>query len=265
MASQVYDICLTNWQKHNGGIKKGHTHFLLSKRFLNDEKIANCRPIEVILFIHCLQVACDMMTNKIHISSTTLPKQLRMGNKALANGLESLEQNQLLTVEKNTPFINRIEKKGIEENRITLKSRTKVSRSQTAPTLSDQKTSGFIAKYCELFKARYLSNPIVDGKSAGIAKRVSKAIGDEKSNRYLEAFFQMPDADLVKSKHPLSKFEFKLNEITVFAESGKFTPRAQASDVDREMADEMKKQKDRQETIQMLKEMNNENLLEMKK
>lgn len=66
-------------------------------------------------------------------------------------------------------------------------------------------------------------------------------MGEERAIQLLDAFFQMPDAELVKSKHPLVKLELKLQEVVVFADSGAFTPRAQASDVDREQADKLKK------------------------
>lgn len=85
----------------------------------------------------------------------------------------------------------------------------------------------FIARYCELFKARWKLNPEVRGKQAGVAKRVVKDLPLERALLYLEAFFQMPDAWLVKTKHPLEAFEGKLNEITVYASTGEFTSNLQ--------------------------------------
>lgn len=116
---------------------------------------------------------------------------------------------------------------------------------KTDITHNTQKTSGFIAAYCDRFFDRYGTNPHIDGKTAGIAKRLAKNMGEERAIQLLDAFFQMPDAELVKSKHPLVKLELKLQEVVVFADSGAFTPRAQASDVDREQADKLKKETSR--------------------
>lgn len=95
-----------------------------------------------------------------------------------------------------------------------------------------KKTSVFIAKYCSLFKSRYGTNPEVKGKNSGIAKRISQDLSEEKINLYLEAFFAMPDAWLVKVKHPLATFETKLNEIVVFANTGNFTTTKQVQQAD---------------------------------
>lgn len=95
-----------------------------------------------------------------------------------------------------------------------------------------QKTKSFIARYCENFKARYQSNPEIGKKEAGIAKRISERFTEEKICLYLDAYFEMPDSWLIKSKHPLAAFESRINEITVFANSGKFTTSKQARDLD---------------------------------
>lgn len=87
----------------------------------------------------------------------------------------------------------------------------------------ENKASYFIAGYCSRFRSKHGSNPEIQGKDAGIATRVTKPWSREKVDLYLDAFFGMPDAVLFKKKHPLSDFEFKLNEIVVFANTGNFT------------------------------------------
>jgi hypothetical protein len=49
----------------------------------------------------------------------------------------------------------------------------------------------------------------------------------------------MPDAWLVKVKHPLAALETKLNEIVVFAESGQFTTQRQVRDADNSVSNAM--------------------------
>lgn len=99
-------------------------------------------------------------------------------------------------------------------------------------TADAKKANAFIARYCENFKLRYGSNPEIAGKESGIAKRVTKTLSEEKIRLYLDAYFQMPDAYVVKAKHPVYLFEAKLNEVTVFANSGQFTTLKQAQQAD---------------------------------
>lgn len=100
----------------------------------------------------------------------------------------------------------------------------------------DSKPQAFLAGYCRRFKLKYGDNPEILGKDAGIATRVTKAWGKDKIELYLDAFFAMPDAWLVKTKHPIAAFETKINEIVVFAKSGEFTTIRQAQQADTAVA-----------------------------
>lgn len=99
-------------------------------------------------------------------------------------------------------------------------------------TQPENKANKFIAGYCNRFRDKYGTNPHIDGKSSGIAKRISEGLSLDKIELYLDAFFQMPDAKLIKEKHPMNQFEFKLNEIVVFANTGNFTTHRQAQQAD---------------------------------
>jgi hypothetical protein len=90
----------------------------------------------------------------------------------------------------------------------------------------------FIRAYCERFKIRWGVNPPVQGKDAGIAGRLAKGLSAEKRDLYLDAYFSMPDAWVVKAKHPINLFETKLNEISVFAQSGQFHTQRQVREAD---------------------------------
>lgn len=114
----------------------------------------------------------------------------------------------------------------------------RVSEGSAEPTPADavvlQKSGAdvFIAAYCDKFRLKYGTNPPILGKEAGIAKRVVKHMGPEKIEAYLDAFFSLPDAWLLKRKHPMDAFEAKLNELTVFLESGEFTTNRQSQQLD---------------------------------
>jgi hypothetical protein len=106
------------------------------------------------------------------------------------------------------------------------------SRAHAPVTAHAARSNFFIAAYCERFKNRWGNNPPITGKDAGIAKRLAKQFTEEKLSLYLDAFFSMPDAWVLKAKHPLNLFETKLNEIVVFANSGQFTTARDVRDAD---------------------------------
>jgi len=90
----------------------------------------------------------------------------------------------------------------------------------------------FIVAYCRGFKERWGINPPIQGKDAGIAKRLVKSFSLRRLEQLLDAYFEMPDAWLVKQKHPLNLFESKITEVAVFADSGKFTTTKQVREAD---------------------------------
>lgn len=100
-------------------------------------------------------------------------------------------------------------------------------------TASDSGKAGYVIRlYAEEWKAAHGSSPPITGKDAGIAKRLATTIPLGRLENYLEAYFAMPDAWIVKARHPLELFESKLKEIAAFADSGKFTTRKQAAQAD---------------------------------
>lgn len=136
-----------------------------------------------------------------------------------------------------------VERRGVErKGEDTRKSRKPASPAEppaSAPTrIESQATSFFIARYCEIWKSRHGSSPPITGKDAGIAKRVAKGWSEERIEHFLTAYFSLPDAFVVKAKHPLELFELKLKEIAAFADSGHFVTRKAAVQAD-DMASNM--------------------------
>jgi len=97
---------------------------------------------------------------------------------------------------------------------------------------SPTKTKDFVVAYCDRFKDRWGENAQIMGKDAGIAKRLAKDLSLDRFKYLLDAYFSMPDAWLVKIKHPLATFELKLSEIVVYAGSGLFTSNREAQQAD---------------------------------
>lgn len=117
MAKNKYKVTIKNWSKHQQKLKAGHSHFMFSKRFFDDESIADLKQNECLLYVNLLCIAADLMANSFVIHSKLMPNLLRIDDKSLENCLKKLMENQLVTYEKNDVLYNRIEKNRIEENR----------------------------------------------------------------------------------------------------------------------------------------------------
>lgn len=177
-------------------------------------------------------VAGDLTTSQYEVTHESLCYQSGVKSGSLQSQLDLLQSLQLLTYEKNDSLYNRIEKKVKEEKRNENTQKPKAQKLPAIPTESAPNTNIFLSLYCQQFKNKYQVQPMIDGKSAGIAKRLAKTIPANKLELMVQAYFAMPDAWLHKIKHPLNQFELKLNEIKVFAESGKFTTNKQAQQQD---------------------------------
>lgn len=103
-------------------------------------------------------------------------------------------------------------------------------KSPTAVAVTPVKN--FIARYCEVYKAKYSTNPVIDGRASGVAKRVTGAIGENRAIELIEAFLEMSDQWFVKKKHDLFTFEQNLNGIELFAKTGKQITNNQAQQIE---------------------------------
>lgn len=152
MKNITFNITILKWQQHNPKHKKGFDSFMLKNNFLTDHKVAELTTNEVLLFIHILCVASERSTQQVHITSKTLPKQLRMGDKSLTNCLESLESLQLVSVEKLPSLrTKRTELNGIElkESKVL---RTKLNtQAVKKPDPQGSKNSDLNKKIWQLF------------------------------------------------------------------------------------------------------------------
>lgn len=114
MVDTRFNVKITNWDKHQEKLKRNHSHFMVSKRIFNDEKIAQLKPIEFQLYLYCLSICADMMSNQFTISAKLVPKYMRISDKSMRNCLDRLQSFQLLTYDKDAP--NRRENNTKENN-----------------------------------------------------------------------------------------------------------------------------------------------------
>lgn len=78
-----------------------------------------------------------------------------------------------------------------------------------------------IATYCEAYKAKYTTNPVIDGRASGTAVRILKDVPLEKAQNLIKCYLEMNDQWFITRGHDLITFEQNLNKVEVFAQTGK--------------------------------------------
>lgn len=189
VASDIYKITVLKWEKNNAKIKKGHTHFLLSKRFFDDPKISTLPLSGQVLFLRLLCSCADHASNYIecsHDQCVTFAGGRGVLVSTLLNHMQSL---QLLTYEKITPFINRIEKKRKEKNIMSHSQEAKCSTEFDLEFLYKKyplkkgKSSGL-----KIAKAQIKTQADFDNLSQAIDAYVSDITKNQTSAKYIKHF-----------------------------------------------------------------------------
>lgn len=81
-----------------------------------------------------------------------------------------------------------------------------------------------LAKYCDAYKARYGIFPIIDGKAAGLAASLCRAVPVERLGSLLEAYVQMDDAWFKTRCHDFSTFSANIGKVAVALANGTQDP-----------------------------------------
>lgn len=119
--NQIYYITISNWEKYNGNLKKGHKAILVSTGFLSDAKIRSLSPVTKLLYLSCLLVAGELTQSQIEVSHDSLVYQSGVKSGSIQSQLDQLQSLQLLTYSKSAPNIiekKRKEEKGIEKKEV---------------------------------------------------------------------------------------------------------------------------------------------------
>lgn len=243
--AKVYEVTIPNFFKHNPKSKKGYTHFMISKHFFNDDKIASCTPSMVMLYLFLVNLCADYSSSTVKLSETSVPPPIKLG-LGLGKLLARLEELQLVTVAKNDFLLNRIEENRIESKRIEGAHGEKQNQKRTNPksepssenaiqaTLieSPPKTNRVIARYCELWKLRYDADAPISGRVAGQLKTFVKDHGETKALSFIEAYLEMPDAWFVTKRHDIPTMIANLNAIAQYMATGKIFSRKEITNLD---------------------------------
>ena len=176
MKQEIYEITINRFFEHNPKARKSYTHFMISKRIFSDEKISQLKPNEFQLYMYCLAICADMAQERIRITAGTLPKHMRIAAQMLSKHLARLEQLQLLTIEKNTSLVNRIEENRIEENRIEVPRGSKKQASKPVDFEQKNLNKKIWDSYLNAYRLRYGVDPVrnatINTQISGLGKRL---------------------------------------------------------------------------------------------
>ena len=195
MSNSRYKVTIINWQKHQKKLKSGHTHFMLSKRFFDDEKVSLLKQNECLLYINLLVIAADLMSDSFAIHTKLLPNLLRIGDKSLHNCLARLQSFQLLTYEKMASNI--IEDKRIEDKVIEKKLPTRQKNDEKEKLENKKIKDAYFNAYRLRYGVEPVSNAIFNSQVSGLRKK----LGVEDSVGVVEFYLKHNDSFYLKNTH----------------------------------------------------------------
>lgn len=221
--NDIYKITILNWDKYNKNLKKGHKCILLSTGFLDDAKIKSLPQGGRLLYLSMLLACGEVTSSSIEATHEQLVSYAGGSGQRVLRLIEHMQSLQLLTYIKIESFLNRIEKKRIEEKGKEKKLRKGGEDFETASLFPMEKPIGkvLMARYCELWKSRYGINPTVQKHHPKMLKDVGEQNGKGRTLELLDAYFQAPDSFFVKRRHDVQTFISNLAPLTSFLESGK--------------------------------------------
>ena len=259
MKKTIYKITVLNWEKYNGDIKPGHKKIMLSTRFLDDSKIRAVTPVTRLLYLSCLLVAGELTRGQIEVSHESLVFHSGVKSGSLQSQLDQLQSLQLLTYEKIDPLITRQDKKRHNKKVLEVAAPEKsephpVEQIPFHPDLSPEPekpvvvgkkknlpvvgTQDVIARYCELWKIRYGTNPPVGGSASGKFKELVTDHGKEKALQFIEAYLRMPDQWFLTKRHDVWTLLANLNAVAQFIATGKTISRKEIQQFDQAVSNQ---------------------------
>jgi hypothetical protein len=85
-----------------------------------------------------------------------------------------------------------------------------------------------IATYCEAFKSRYGTNPVVDGKAVGLASNILRTVPLQRAQELVQAYLQMEDRWFLTKCHDFGTFVQNISKVSVALANGTQDPQERA-------------------------------------
>ncbi len=109
------------------------------------------------------------------------------------------------------------------------------------PASQEPPKNNLIAHYCDAWKLRYGSNPMILPKDAGQLKKFVEAIGVERSKQVITTYLSMPEKWFVTKRHDISTMIANLNAIQQFMNNGKVLTTSTSKELERQVDREQRK------------------------
>ena len=92
-------------------------------------------------------------------------------------------------------------------------------------TNAEQNSTHFVIKsYCEAYKEKYGINPIIDGKTTGLVKALTKTVPGERLRDLVQAYLQMDNPWFKTKCHDFVTFTQSLSQVAVALANGTEDP-----------------------------------------
>lgn len=190
----IYVISLAS-KKQNGQVLLNFNHAERIGRF-SEETIHSA--LKKLIEINCVHVRNEDVTRTLRARNTT--------NERTNYETNVHERNDCVTDAYVTQEIAKTKKEKPSADSAT---------AEIGKTASE-----VIARYCELWKAKYKTQPAFSGKWAGNAKTLVKDHGKDKAILLVEAFMEMNDRWFLDNRHSFDLILTKLASITHYAGTG---------------------------------------------
>lgn len=212
----MYKITITKWDDHNRTSKKSYKHVKIATNFCTDSKLSALPIAWRWLFLGLLLECGNNGRGSVEISERHI-RALTETSSSTDRVLDALQSLRVLTWEYVSP--NKVINKEIKEHKKTKPRKsasTDVEPPQAELNLSEQpkppRANEIIVEYVERYREKYGTAPVITPKDAGIAKRISKAVGS-KAKEFIRGYLSMDDPWFKTKSHDLATLESNLNKI----------------------------------------------------
>lgn len=244
MKTDVYDISVKGWGKHNQKLKKGHEYFLVSKYFFYHDKIVTTTPLTRLLYLTILALCAIECSTNIRPTHHQLSTMLGQDRYDILTSLKSLQENQLLSFKTESRLINRRDIKGHKETSnsvngdaqktFAIDALSKKVQSVKKPPAPDG-TNFVIAEYCDKWRILYQqqNSPPIGGRNAKLFKTLVQDFGKDRVLLLIDAYLKMADPWFITKRHDVQTLVTNLNVVSQFAETGKLITKRELNQLDR--------------------------------
>jgi DNA-binding MarR family transcriptional regulator len=222
--NDVFEIEVIGWDKHNNAAPKSKKmafkYFMVAKSIFDDHKLAKLTTSERYLYMILLGCCAEAESKEIRCSRDTLRMRIGSSKEAVEKQLKSLEENQLVKWLNSSRLIS-IKDKG--KSRVEKDKDNSTTKSKTASLPSPapaQVGRDLVAHYCDVYKTRYKSSPVVRPQDAKALKNFGETVGVEKAKLLISAYLRMSNSWFITKAHDLVTFLQNLNQIQNFIETG---------------------------------------------